>query len=523
MSIYTTKNLNFVSRNFKTSPLQVYEAAPFVIWRDELDNLLDSKDIHLSNAVEWDADAEQGRVAGLYEQVSQLSMIIDVMKASQDYATVEDDYVRHRKEEFINRYGGVDEINKFEEELKELKKDQYAAKKAFTNRSHSLAEVWDWLKETTASQIYEVALMGAKKYNEDLEKFGLIIIRDNQFRETHETDGTLKDRIDVIPEFDGRYFRSSNTRSHCFIHNNRYVIDSTRKTPSGDKTGALKKGVEAITRLLQLAPQVTVGRTADEAKARIGFMHTVYDVYATFQEANRSRNQILSILRSDPSVSFAMGNFEMELVTKIKDNLCANAHYSMLAINAKIFKALNPEEGLTVNPINWDHLVQDITKLYSQEVISGDKGKLSINGGNNQLPLSTSAQEAIMTPSTSAAFNAFQQKYSRNGMNYGLCWSFSETGRCNYGNSCRFRHVRENNKRGRSPTRRPRSPNKNSNRSNSQPRDRSTDRERSASNERNNKKRDLFKNTGRDEDSSRSRSTSRESMKSKTNGNALKK
>ena len=83
--------------------------------------------------------------------------------------------------------------------------------------------------------------MGAKKYNEDLEKFGLIIIRDNQFRETHETDGTLKDRIDVIPEFDGRYFRSSNTRSHCFIHNNRYVIDSTRKTPSGDKTGALKK------------------------------------------------------------------------------------------------------------------------------------------------------------------------------------------------------------------------------------------------------------------------------------------
>ena len=70
MSIYTTKNLNFVSRNFKTSPLQVYEAAPFVIWRDELDNLLDSKDIHLSNAVEWDADAEQGRVAGLYEQMT---------------------------------------------------------------------------------------------------------------------------------------------------------------------------------------------------------------------------------------------------------------------------------------------------------------------------------------------------------------------------------------------------------------------------------------------------------------------
>ena len=62
-----------------------------MIWRDELGNQLSTRDIPPTKGLEWDADSEQGRLTTLIHHVrSHFTMVVDVMKASKDFQTIED-------------------------------------------------------------------------------------------------------------------------------------------------------------------------------------------------------------------------------------------------------------------------------------------------------------------------------------------------------------------------------------------------------------------------------------------------
>ena len=90
------------------------EAGSYVIWKEELNDLLSSKkNVHL-----------------------------DVAKVARHHETVQDVDIKARMEDFMRRIGGVEEIGKMEAELKELKKDQAQAQKIFHLKNQAINEIW---------------------------------------------------------------------------------------------------------------------------------------------------------------------------------------------------------------------------------------------------------------------------------------------------------------------------------------------------------------------------------------------
>ena len=112
---------NLPSRDFTSSILQVYEAASYVIWHQELCDLLASKNVHFTESAPWDNEDESW-IAKNYDEVNNLMMMIDVANVARLYESQTDPIIRERQEEFIQRIGGIGAISKMEDDLKELKR-----------------------------------------------------------------------------------------------------------------------------------------------------------------------------------------------------------------------------------------------------------------------------------------------------------------------------------------------------------------------------------------------------------------